>query len=515
MQKKQIKYLLFQEEAMEITKKIIVYIFTIFMLSLAVFLSFNRGITYFSSNIDLLTIVPINFLKQFAEIILLIIFLIIIYKFVINGSKRTTRILLTMGFIINLTWVVNFPVTYYFDMNSIMNNANYFLGKDGYDIFYLTFYPFNNTMTLLVSLYRTFFNVEMAFMLGRVVNVILMFIIEITVYQIVSDIYNSKQANFTLFVMIIFFPLTGYLVVVYNDIISLVLLIRATYHFLRLLKNYNNKDFILVVLLLIIANLFRSITILFVIAFCLYYLIIKREKAIKFIIIIVVSLLVLTNVSNLFYKNIYNLEMNNSIPLNHYILMGMENGSDNNSPGYYLTLMEDYAYLYGSENFDSNKYQKYIDIRLENKMDNMSYMDYLSHYSYKYLFQWSSGTFETNMINNLIDNKEDSPIDFYYKTNIQKYVTNNIYVYSIINLLSYLMWYLFILIISMNLLIDIIRKKVDFKLLIFQIIILGFIGFYIIMETSPHYLFIILPFMIIIFVSCFENLINIIEKRLK
>ena len=141
-------------------------------------------------------------------------------------------------------------------------------------------------------------------------------------------------------------------------------------------------------------------------------------------------------------------------------------------------------------------------------MSYMSFTDYLSHYSYKYLFQWSCGTFETDLANNLIDNPADSPVGFYYETPLQKFITGNGIVYSSVNMLCYIMWYLFVMVISVSMVKDILQRRIDLKMLLFQIIVLGFIGFYIIMETSPHYLFIVLPFVIMIFARSFCRLIN-------
>ena len=283
---------------MELLKKSIIWIFTAFMVALAVFLSFNRGVAFYAVMIDFLTVVRINFLLQLAETTVLFIVVFMVCRYVIGGSRRTTVILLSLSFILKLVWVLNFPIDFYFDMNSVMDNASYFLGRNGYDSLYMTIYPFNNVISLIDSIYLRFTDTETAFMLGRIVNVVMMTVTEFTIYRITTMVSNRKTANFTLLIMLVFFPLTGYLVVVYNDMYALMFITLAIYHFICLVQSDRLKDLVLTVLFLLITNWFRSIGMIFFIAFSLYYLLMNYRKALKFILIAAVSLIAMNLVSN-------------------------------------------------------------------------------------------------------------------------------------------------------------------------------------------------------------------------
>jgi hypothetical protein len=50
------------------------------------------------------------------------------------------------------------------------------------------------------------------------------------------------------------------------------------------------------------------------------------------------------------------------------------------------------------------------------------------------------------------------------------------------------------------------KDKSTSGIILYRIIILGFIGFYVIMETSPHYLYVVIPYLFIEFGITFYNL---------
>lgn len=451
--------------------------------------------------------------NYFIYLVCFILVLLLFYQLYLKTSTQKPKLWLffLISLIIKLIVVFSFPVKYYYDMGFYMNNfaknmVNNFSLDFGMNM--LSYYYFNIPLVFIYTLYIKLAGFENAFFVGYLVNVISMILIEYAIYKISLLLFDQKTANFALKIALIFVPFYSFLPIVYNDIISCLLFMWAIYFFLKYLKLNHKKDLIFYLIILSIGIIFRNIGSIIALASIMYLIINRFKKSILIIFTLILIILSLNN-TKLYDKVYESLGIYNSAGAKHvniinYLAIGISNGVDNQSPGYYYPFdVTIFNYVDESYVLKQQEYNKVLINFIKDRIKELKIEGLAKHYFTKFLLTWGDGSFEGNLFLNFIPNKDESAIKYFYRNQIHKFTQNPI-VYETINTYSQVFWHLLIIVITINIIKN--SKQMMIELNFLKLIILGIMSFYILLETSSHYVFLSLPLFIILFAESFKNI---------
>lgn len=474
------------------------FLLVIGLLIIATGLFFIHSKPIFINGIDSIRIV----FHQNHFLYLCSLFIIIVLFFILSKNKiRNLKLIFLTSLILKIIVVFIFPVNYYYDMGFYLKDVaakmvDSFSLNYGFNI--LTHYYYNIPLVYLYTLYIKIMGLKNAYFLGYAVNIIALIMIEVNIYKISKLVFNEEIAEFALKLSLCFTPFYAFLPIVYNDVIGTSLCVFALYYFVKYLKYTQIKHIIIYFVLITIAIIFRNVSSIFLLA-SVFYLIINNFK--KSIVLILISLMIILTFNNTkFYDKVYDkLGVYNASGASHasilnYIAIGISRGVDNEAPGYFYPfdsyildyLNDDYTVRIDEFNHMLIKY-------IKSRINELGFSGFIKHYFAKFILTYSDGTFEGSLFLNLLPNKKDSAMSYYYENNIHKLITNNSIIYENINNYSRAFWH----IILISVIFALIKNK-DKIITLFSLIILGIMAFYLILETSPHYIFIALPIFIIL-----------------
>ena len=497
-------------------KKTYHIIFTVLIGVLLGYLLCYSTVSIFYDNIDsVILFQPNNWITLVFPVLLLLVLLGIMWQFILNDKIEWCVGLLVISLVIKLFWVINFPLQYYFDMTTLMDYAKDIvtipdtLPFTGYH--YLRFYGYNLPATFLNVFYVFVFGENMALIGARIFNVFYLIGIDLCIWFIAKEISNRKIANFTLLISVLFFPFTGLSNVVYNDVNSTFLLLIAISFFVHFVKVNQWKYLAWAGVFLILGNFLRSIGVIFFLAAGLYLLLNRKVKlALQFGTALFVGLF---TVQFLFQMTMIKTgvlvesEKSIAIPATHYVLVGLSTGVHSASPGYYYPYL---AYYIGENGgYDRDEYSQWVAREIGNRVKELGVAGVLNHGLQKFFVQWGDGTFEMAIINNLISNKDDSPITFEYATPFHRWLLESEIAIKVLVKYCRIFWVAMIAVIFAG---NFIRKRQKEEYLL-KLIIMGFMGFYLLWETSPHYSFAALPFFVLLFGQSFSQIIELLKVK--
>ena len=489
------------------------YFFLVLIGFLAISNLFVYSYPYFSQGVDL---AKISFQNPITIVISLFLFAVILLVFnYLTAKKYMIIILLLVSFSFKVFWIINWPIDNYYDMTSVYTFASDIFTIPDYlpitGFHYLKIYDYNIPLVLIDLLYINIAGLDKVYFLGRIINLICLLLIDFGIYITTLEIFDKKIAIRALFLSVLFFPFTGFISVIYNDINSCMVFIYALYFFIKYIKTFRNKYMFIALAFLIVANTLRSIGIIFFIAFSLYLIFTRLKKAFFFILFGIFIFLISNFSMTSYYGTIGILDSNEksmSIPITHYLAIGLSNGINGETPGYYSPYLNDYYFK--DFNYDSEEFLEISKSNLINNIESIGIDGLPLHYITKYLLQWTDGCFETQLVNSFIPDKSQSPITYENNSNTREFFTDNKLVYGLIIKYSNAYW----LMILLSTFVYAFKSIKDGRVTaLLKIIIMGVMGFYILWEISPHYSFVALPYFIILSAKGMEIIRKFIRRK--
>lgn len=495
------------------------FIFFITFLSLVFFIHESRvfGIGY----IDLARLLRVNLFARLFLVFILGIFLYFIYKIIQKFSKKQTILFAIFIGVTSIAfkymWFVNFTLFQFWDMEALIELAElnhvyesfatrdylYVAPHNTFEVFYL----------MLVNLFNFNNSLELVDM-GRFMNMIWLLCMQGVIYKIVKEIKDEKSAIFSLVVTTMCIPLTAFMVFVYNDIPATLLYLLSTYMYILFFKEERLCYAFLGALFLMIGQALRSVGFIFAFTTFLYvFTIIKKydKKHVTLVIITVLAFVipnvVLSQGMRIAFKDNPTIVENYGLPIYHYLGAGISRGGDTDTPGFFDA---SYSYLYTSNKENKELANELMKDKYFTQMKNHTLYDWGQIMYYKFVFQWCDGNFEVDYFNSI--GHEDDEMYPAYSTNtpIRQFISTGI-IGRYFDNYNHSFWHLIVLVVAIYTLVNKNRNEEY----LFILPILGFWAFYTIWETSSHYSFVALSYMIILFSIYFKDVIGLIENNLK
>ncbi|WP_297426320.1 glycosyltransferase family 39 protein [Clostridium sp.] len=509
--------------------KKVIYIILIFFVGLFIGSSFFIRAKYDSFLYGDKPILQNQELGIFILIIVLLILLsIVLYKLCLKLNKYSKKIVipvtLLFSFAIQVIIIFLFTKLPTADSQTVLSLALNMLYKNDYSTFktggYLFMFPFNySTVLYLKSLLAIFPN---NYLVIKIFNIIFTLVTTLMIYLIYKKInYRSKENDYGVLIFAAtYIPSLFMSNFIYNDIIATAFLTTAMYFLIRFVKEKSIKYIVIFSIFLSIGNYFRSTGVIILIAGIIYVLLSIKEIGIKKVITSFCILGLLFNIPN-YFQNVY-LQGNhiidqsvskNSAPIYMWINMGL----NKDTLGYWDN-MKSYNIYQRQGNYNKEKSTELFKKEISNKLSNMSFSDLAKFYYNKIVWTWTEGTYQIETFG--IGNAEASnssgrmgraQSQYIYNTfATDLFKGNSVYRSGLIWIL-YVMNFLMYCFILIRLISGIKFKRFDEVFL--TLVILGFIGFYILWEIKSRYIYPVYPLLIVLSYIGFKDVYDFMSKR--
>lgn len=464
-------------------------------------------------------------------IIVLAILGVLLYKLCLRLNTYSAKIIipvvLSVSFILQLSIVLLFPRIPTDDSQMVIELALWIQTHNDYSSFqdtgYLHMYPFNfSTVMYLKTLLELFPNLNYV-VVFKIFNILFTLVTTLMIYLIYKQL-NNKQHNNEYGILIFaatFIPALFTNNLIYNDIISTAFLTSALYFSIRFIKDKEIKHIILAAVLLAIGNYFRSIGIIFLIAIVICILLSIQKIGFKKILLSLFILGILFNSPNWIQAvalkstgQVTESVNKNSAPVYMWLNMGIN--------------LESFGFYDNGESFNIYQNQanrnkaesiKIYKESIEKKLHDYKFTDLAKMYYKKVLWTWTEGTYQLErygISNSGTSDTGQSLIGGYsYKTfatdlfdGQSNFRSKTLWIVYVMNFIMYL--FIFIKLIGSI-------KNKQFNEVSLVLIILGFVGFYILWEIKSRYIYPIYPILIILsymgFSSFHKWLISIFPSK--
>ncbi|OOM78720.1 glycosyltransferase family 39 protein [Clostridium sp. BL-8] len=506
-----------------------IYVILIFFMGLFIVSSFFVRAKYNSYVYGDRPILQRQNLGIFILLITVIIILnIILYKLSLKLNKYRKKFVISLtllfSFFIQIIIIFLFTKLPEADSKTVLSLALNMLYKNDYSSFqhggYLYMFPFNySTVLYLKGLLSIFPN---NYLVIKIFNIVFTLVTTFMIYLIYKEInHKSKDNDYGILIFAAaYIPSLLMSNYIYNDIIATTLLTTAIYFLIRFVKEKAFKDIIISSILLSIGNYFRSIGVLILIAGVIYILLNTTEIGRKQVLKALCVLVLLFNIPNL----IQNISLQatgvvsesvskNSAPIYMWLNMGM-----NKDTFGYWDNMKSYTIYQRQGNYDKEKSTELFKSEISNKLSSMSFSDLVNLYYNKLIWTWTEGTYqiETYGIGNGASSNSRQRIarentGYSYPTFATNLFKGDSKYRSGLNWILYVTNFLMYCFIFTRLISSLRSKRYDEVFL--NLVILGFIGFYILWEIKSRYLYPIYPLLIILSYMGFKDVYEFILKK--
>jgi len=461
-------------------------------------------------------------------IVLLILLSIALYRLCLKLNKYSKKIVipitLLFSFAIQIVIIFLFTKLPEADSQTVLSLALSMLYKNDYSSFqaggYLYMFPFNFSTVLYLKTLLSIFPDN--YLVIKIFNILFSLVTTLMIYLIYKEInYKSKENDYGVLIFAAtYIPSLFMSNYIYNDIIATAFLTTAMYFLIKFVKEKSNKYIIIASILLSIGNYFRSIGLIVLIAGVIYILLSIKKIGIKKVITSFCVLALLFNIPNwtqnavLQATHVVNESVNkNSAPIYMWLNMGM-----NMDTFGYWDDMKSYNIYQRQGNYNKEKSTELFKTELKNKLSNTTFSDLAKMYYNKIIWTWTEGTYQVETFG--IGNGESSNSNqrmgkvesvYSYTTFATELFKGNSKYRSGLLLILYVINFLMYCFIFIRLINGIKFKRFDEVFLI--LVILGFIGFYILWEIKSRYIYPVYPLLIVLSYMGFKDTYDFMVKR--
>ncbi|MCX7746533.1 MAG: hypothetical protein N2645_06545 [Clostridia bacterium] len=511
------------------------FIYFIFAFFLGVFII---GSMFWKADLEILlnVEVPIKEVPVFVRqnllfLILSAVLFFILYRALFGICCRLEKfkpsyivpIVLGCSVIFQVVIMVQLPVISFGDADFIYSyfakdflNGNYTALQPGQ---YLHYYPHNLGMTLYDMLLLKIF--PQSLFVPKIINIMFTTLSSFIIYRLYKefDTDNTKRPYGVLVFSCFFLPPVFLNNLIYNDIISSSLFLYGIYFSVLYMKRKGFSFALASALCFGVGSFMRPLGIIFVIAVILVMLF--KSLGVKRILIFALMCGLLLKfplwITSFYFeqKGIIKEPLGkNAAPVLKWIHMGISEERF----GYWDDNQSLYMYLTDAKG-DKKESEKLFMKGIQDKIRKMGPVNLIKMYFKKAVWQWTQGTFSSDdsilFDKELISivKKENNMDVFQYDTVTSKYLAENKKARDAITWSMYITQFLMFCLILYYLVVSIKRK--DYTGLLFVFIILGFIGFYLLWEIKPRYVFPCYPYLILLSFQGMKKLSFISIKKFK
>lgn len=410
------------------------------------------------------------------------------------------------------------------DSQTVLSLAMDMLYQQDYSSFqtsgYLHMFPFNFSIVLYLKTLLFLFPDN--YLVIKIFNILFSLVTTLMVYLLYKEInYKSKQNDYGVLIFAAtYIPSLFMSNFIYNDVIATAFLTSALYFAMKFMIRKSMKDILFAAILLAIGNYFRSIGVIFLIAVLLSLLFNLRQIGVKKALSALCLTALLFNVPGwtqnavLQATDIVDESVNtNAAPVYMWLNMGI-----NLDTFGFWDNRQSYNIYQSDANYNKEDSVELFKKEIGNKLSEASAGDLVEMYYKKLVWIWTEGTYQVERYG--IGNDGSSGgrqrmgrvIDRYSYTTAatdllkadSKYRSGLLWVLYVMNILMYC----FILI---RLIGGIKAKKFNEISLI--LVVLGFIGFYLLWEIKSRYIYPVYPLVIVLSYMGFKDAYDFVVNR--
>ena len=467
----------------------------------------------------------INLSKISNIIILLIILLIFLIFYYLNrkiknkiniNEKKVIKIIFISLFIIQIIIFKNIYFETGWDVKLLRETAinysitNIFTNNYHYDLYpYFDIYPNNIFLTSIFSYIIKFgylINITNPNKLLVLINILLIDLTGIITLKTIKNFSDNKKTIIISAILYsLFIGLSPWFLIPYSDTYSIIFPISILYNYTK--KNKKKYNYFLIGLLSIIGYLIKPTNIIVLIAIVIIeainFIFTKKKEIkenIKKITPVIVGILIaiLINKINLYIID-YKPNKEYQFTFYHYLMMG----SNEKTTGGYNE--KDFFNSVGKNSYKERiKYNKEIFIK---RMKEKNINEHINFYKKKLLLIYNDGSLAWG---------KEGQFYFFIENNynlLSNYLKNIFYndgeYYSIFSTITQMIW---LIIISFSLISSIINKNKDLNVMYLTII--GLTLFLLLFEARARYLYLYIPYFIVLATLGMEKLSLLLNKKI-
>lgn len=454
--------------------------------------------------------------RQKLGIFLLVIVLVIgvsaaLYRLCLMLNKYSRKIVIPVtllcSFAIQLLIIFLFTRVPTDDSQTVLSLALSMLYDKDYSTFqtegYLHMFPFN--YSIVVYLKTLLFLFPDNYLVIKIFNILFTLVTTLMIYLLYKELnYKSRENDYGVLIFAAtYIPSLFMNNLIYNDIIATAFLTSALYYSIMFVKGKSIKHIILAAILLAAGNYFRSVGVIVLIAAVLTILLSIRNIGIKKSMIAAGILLLLFNVPGwtqnaaLQSYGIVDEPVNtNSAPVYMWLNMGI-----NTETFGFWDNRESYSIYQSEANYNKEESTVLFKEEINRKLSEASLGELAEMYYKKIIWTWTEGTYQMDRYG--ISNEGGGGQrmggimgGYIYSTfatalfaGDSGYRSTLLWIVYVLNFLMYCM-------ILVRLISGIRAKRYDEVSLI--LVILGFVGFYILWEIKSRYIYPVYPLLIVL-----------------
>jgi hypothetical protein len=437
-----------------------------------------------------------------------------LYKLCLKLNKHSRKIVipavLLCSFAIQLLIIFLFPRLPTDDSQTVLSLALDMLYRGDYSSFdtsgYLHMFPFNFSTVLYLKMLLLLFPDN--YLTLKIFNILFTLVTTLMIYLLYKELnYKSKEQDYGVLVFAAtYIPSLFMSNFIYNDVIATAFLTSALYFAVKFIKRESFKDIIFAAVLLAIGNYFRSVGVIFLITILLSLLFSIRTLGVKKAIAALFITVLLFNVPNwtqnavLQATNVVDESINeNSAPVYMWLNMGI-----NLETFGFWDNRQSYTIYQQDANYNKAASTELYKAEISKKLSEASLGDLVEMYYKKMIWTWTEGTYQVERYGLGNDGSSGSSgrmvgavMDRYSYTNAATDLFK-----GDSNFRSGLLWILYVLnflmygFILVRLIGGIRARRFEETPII--LVVLGFIGFYLLWEIKSRYIFPVYPMLIVL-----------------
>ncbi|WP_168121720.1 glycosyltransferase family 39 protein [Paenibacillus sp. HB172176] len=440
-------------------------------------------------------------------------------------AKGVVPVVLALSFALQIGIMLAFPRLPTDDSQTVLSLAKEMLYNHDYSSFqaggYLHMFPFNFSMVLYLKSLLALFPDKL--ILVKLFNSLFTLVTTLMIYLIYKTLHvrsASRDYGVLLFAAM-YAPALLMNNLIYNDVIATAFLTSALYFVIRFVRDKRIAFLIIAAVLLSIGNYFRGIGVIVLIAAVIYMFLHAREIGVRksliaaFVLVLMLQIPGWTQNFVLQRMNIVDESLSkNAAPVYMWLNMGINKerfGFWDNRASYNIYERE--------AGYNKEMSEALFKQEIRDKLSEMSFGDLSAMYYKKLIWVWTEGTYQVDRYgigtqgSDQRGRRGGSSImgEYSYSTFFtelfkgdSKYRSGFLMILYVMNILMYI--FIFIRLYKG------LRKK-SFDEMPLVLVILGFIGFYLLWEIKSRYLFPVYPILIMLSFLGFKDTYEYVTCR--
>ncbi|MEW4369386.1 glycosyltransferase family 39 protein [Paenibacillus kandeliae] len=456
-------------------------------------------------------------------IIVMLLLSVVLYRLCLKlnayRAKTVIPLVLIGSFLLQLAIIFIFPRQPTDDSQTVLGLAMNMLYNGDYSTFepggYLHMFPFNYSIVLYLEALLAIFPDN--YLVIKIFNILFMLLTTLMIYLIYKQINPGVQRKDygVLVFAATFIPALFMNNLIYNDVIGTALLTTAFYFGIKFIKQHRIRDILVTAVLLAVGNYFRSIGIIFLLAIVITMLLRLRSIGVKKVILSICIMGALFSTPALAQNALLQAtgKVQGSVTANSApIYMWLNMGINLERFGFWDN-MASYQIYQRQANYNKAESSELFKQSIEQKLSDASFGELAEMYYKKLIWTWTEGTYQLERYGIGSDNSASGGqrnmgiMGSYSYTNVitdlftgnSGYRTGTLWIAYTISFLMYCF--------ALVRLIGSFRAK-RYEEVSLVLVLLGFIGFYLLWEIKSRYLFPVYPLLILLSYMGFRDVFS-------